>query len=86
MDGTTDIFKAKEVLGGRMCVMGDVPAVLFKLGTPRQVEACCQRLIDVVGKGGGFILGSGCEVHYDARFENIKAMFDTSKTCELSKS
>jgi len=49
-DGTTDIFKAKQMLGGHMCLMGDVPATLFKLGTPQQVESYCQRLIDVAGK------------------------------------
>ena len=26
LDGKTDIFKAKEVLGDHMCLMGDVPA------------------------------------------------------------
>lgn len=85
-DGTTDIFKAKQVLGGHMCLMGDVPATLFKLGTPQQVEAYCRRLIDVVGKGGGFILSSGCEVPHDAEFENIKAMIDIGMTYPLSKS
>ena len=58
-DGTTDIFKAKEILGDRMCLMGDVPARLLKLGTPRDIEAYCQKLIDVVGKGSGFILSAG---------------------------
>jgi uroporphyrinogen-III decarboxylase len=58
-DGTTDIFKAKEILGDRMCLMGDVPARLFKLGTPQDIEAYCQKLIDTVGRGSGFILGAG---------------------------
>jgi uroporphyrinogen-III decarboxylase len=58
-DGTTDIFKAKEILGDRMCLMGDVPARLFKLGTPRDIETYCKKLIDIVGKGGGFILAAG---------------------------
>ena len=79
-DSATDIFKAKEILGGHMCLMGDVPATLFKLGTPQQVETYCKRLIDVVGKGGGFILSSGCEVPVDAKFENLQAMIQTGKT------
>lgn len=59
LDGTTDIFKAKEILGDRMCLMGDVPARLFKLGTPQDIEAYCKKLIDTVGRGSGFILGAG---------------------------
>jgi uroporphyrinogen-III decarboxylase len=58
-DGTTNIFKAKEILGDRMCLMGDVPARLFKLGTPRDIETYCKKLIDIVGKGSGFILSAG---------------------------
>ncbi len=34
LDSVTDIFKAKQVLAGHMCLMGDVPAALLKLGTP----------------------------------------------------
>ncbi|MBM3176286.1 MAG: uroporphyrinogen-III decarboxylase [Chloroflexi bacterium] len=79
-DGTTNIFKAKEVLGDHMCLMGDVPASLLTLGTPEEVAAYCEKLIDRVGKGGGFILSTGCECPVDAKFENVKAMIDTART------
>jgi hypothetical protein len=59
LDGCTDIFEAKKILGDRMCLMGDVPARLLKLGTPQEVEQYCRKLIDTVGKGSGFILSSG---------------------------
>jgi len=73
-DGATDIFKAKEVIGDRICLMGDVPAHLLTLGSPAEVDEYCHRLIEEVGKGGGFILSSGCEVPPNARPENIMAM------------
>jgi uroporphyrinogen-III decarboxylase len=59
LDGTTDIFEAKKIIGDRMCLMDDVPARLFKLGTAREVEQYCQKLIDIVGLGSGFILSCG---------------------------
>jgi len=77
LDGTTDIFKAKELLGDHMCLMGDVPATLLKLGSPEEVDAYCERLIKEVGAGGGFILSSGCSVPIDARPENVKAMLQS---------
>jgi uroporphyrinogen-III decarboxylase len=80
LDSMTDIFKAKEVLGGHMCISGDVPASLLTLGTPEDVREYCQRLIDQVGKGGGFFLTTGCECPVDAKFENVKAMVDTAKS------
>jgi uroporphyrinogen-III decarboxylase len=80
LDSATNIFKAKEILGDHMCIMGDVPASLLTLGTPEDVETYCKKLIDEVGKGGGFILSSGCTVPYNAKFENLKAMIHTGKT------
>jgi hypothetical protein len=79
-DSTTDIFKAKEILRDHVCIMGDVSASLLSLGTLSEVVDYCKKLIDMVGKGGGFILGVGCSVPVDAKFENVKAMIDTAKT------
>ena len=75
LDGATDIFKAKEILGDHMCIMGDVPATLLKLGEPDEVDDYCKHLINEVGEGGGFILGTGCALPIDARPENVAAMF-----------
>ncbi|MBU1669474.1 MAG: hypothetical protein KKF41_14475 [Actinobacteria bacterium] len=77
LDGTSDIFKAKEVLGDRMCIMGDVPATLLKLGEPEEVHAYCRRLIEELGSDGGFILSSGCTVPIDSKPENVKAMLES---------
>jgi hypothetical protein len=59
LDSKTDIIEAKEILRDHMCIMGDVPPSLLSLGKPEEVEAYCQKLIDIVGEGGGFILGVG---------------------------
>jgi uroporphyrinogen-III decarboxylase len=80
LDGTTDIVKTKRVLGDYLCVKGDVPATLLALGSPREVEKYCKKLIDVVGEGGGFILSDGCEIPINASFENVKTLLDTAKT------
>ena len=77
LDGTSDIFKAKEVIGDRMCISGDVPANLLALGSTSEVDEYCHRLIEQVGRGGGFILASGCEVAPNAKPENVKAMMES---------
>jgi len=41
----TDIFKAKEVLGDRICLRGNVPAPLLCTGTPQQVRDYCKKLM-----------------------------------------
>ena len=53
----TDIYKAKGILGGTMCISGMMPLSLLQVGTPQGIKDYAKELIDVVGKGGGFIMG-----------------------------
>jgi uroporphyrinogen-III decarboxylase len=71
----TDIFRAKEVLGDVVCLRGNVPATILTTGTPDDVTAYCRRLIEKVGKNGGFILDGGIGIPDGARTENVLAMF-----------
>lgn len=73
-DGPTNIFLAKEVLGDRMAIMGDVPPDMLCLGSPSEVDEYCHRLIEEVGRGGGYIMASGCEVPPNAKPENVKTL------------
>jgi uroporphyrinogen-III decarboxylase len=74
----TDMFRAKEVLGDQVCLKGNVPVSLLVAGTPDEVRDHCKKLIDVVGKGGGFIMDSSTVID-DAKPENVRAMFDVTK-------
>ena len=57
----TNMKKAKEVLGDRVCILGNVPSALLVYGTPGEVEKCCRKLIEDCAEGGGFILRTECE-------------------------
>lgn len=74
LDSFSNIFKAKDILGDHMCIMGDVPATLQAHGTKDEVLSYCKKLIREVGKGGGFILSSGCSIPFNAKPENVRAM------------
>ena len=43
--------KAKETVGKVACLAGNVPLDLLCTGTPDEVKAYCQELIDVAGRG-----------------------------------
>jgi uroporphyrinogen-III decarboxylase len=73
-----DMRRAKEVLGGKACIAGNVPIALLSVGTPDQVRAYCNDLIDTVAPGGGFILGASGQTE-DVKIENVKAMVDFTK-------
>lgn len=76
LDGKTDIFRAKKILAGHMCLLGDVPPGLLTLGTVRDVNDYCRRLLTEVGPDG-FILAQGCAIPPSAKFENVQAMVDS---------
>lgn len=78
LDGATDIFKAKQILGGHSCLMGDVPAYLLAFGRKDEVMAYCKRLIQEVGRDGGFILSSGCSIPANAKPSNVKALAEAA--------
>ena len=74
----TDMVKAKEVLKDRVCIRGNVPLSVLATGTPEDVRQYCRKLIDAVGKGGGYIMDSSTGLD-DAKPENVKAMFEFTR-------
>jgi uroporphyrinogen-III decarboxylase len=75
----TDIFKAKTVLGDHICIRGNVPSSLLCTGTPQDIRDYCKKLIDVVGKGGGFIMDAANSLD-EEKPENVRAMIDFTMT------
>jgi uroporphyrinogen-III decarboxylase len=74
----TDIFRAKEILKAHCCLEGNVPSTLLSVGSKEDVIAYCKKLIDVVGKDGGYILSQRSSID-EAKPENLKAMIDFTK-------
>ena len=75
---TTDIFKAKEVIGDTMCIAGNMPVSLLQTGTPEKVKDYAKKMIDVVGKDGGFIMSTR-GVLDEANPELVKVWIDFTK-------
>jgi hypothetical protein len=74
----TDIFKAKEILKDHLCIEGNVPSSLLQIGSVQDVRDHCKKLIDVVGKGGGYILGPRSSTD-EVKPENLRAMIEFTK-------
>ncbi len=74
----TDIFRAKEILKDHICIEGNVPSTLLATGTVQDVKDLCKKLIDVIGKGGGYILSPRSSTD-EVKPENLKAMIEFTK-------
>jgi len=74
----TDMKKAKQALGDRVCLLGNVPSSMLVYGTPEEVEKCCKKLIEDCAEGGGYILGTECETPWDSKRENVIAMIEAA--------
>jgi len=75
---TTDIFRAKEILKDHLCIEGNVPSSLLQMGSVQDVKDYCKKLIDVVGKDGGYILGPRSSTD-EVKPENLKAMIEFTR-------
>ncbi len=75
---STDMVKAKAVLGDVAAIAGNVPNVMLLSGTPRDIRDYCKKLIDTAGKDGGFIMDAAVMLD-EANPENLKAMIDFTK-------
>lgn len=75
---STDIFKAKEILNGHICLRGNVPGSVLTAGSVQDVKDYCKKLIDVVGKDGGLVVCPRV-VPDMAKPENLHAMIDFTK-------
>jgi len=71
----TDIFKAKAVLGGQVCIRGNVPSSILCTGTPQDVRDYCKKLIEGVGRNGGFIMDAANSLD-EEKPENVHALID----------
>jgi len=75
----TNLLKAKEILGDTVCIRGGVPVSLLCTGSPEDVKERCKKIIDTVGKGGGFIMDGPIGIPDETKPENLKAFEETTK-------
>ena len=74
----TDMARAKQVLGDKFCIQGNVPSSLIVTGSAGDVKEYCRKLIETCGKGGGYTLTTGCGVE-NPKLENLRAMVEAAK-------
>jgi uroporphyrinogen decarboxylase len=70
IDGPSSLKKMVDVSQGKVVVIGNVATELFLMGTKEQIEEAVKECLDIAGRGGAYILSSGCGV--PGTLENVK--------------
>jgi uroporphyrinogen decarboxylase len=79
-DDCKDDVELKEKWGDKTTLCGTVsPAKYMFLGTPEDVKAECKKQIEALGKGGGYILATGCEFPPNGSLLNAIAMMEAAE-------
>lgn len=72
-----DVFQAKKQFGKDLCFFGGVSTQkLLPFGTVAQVKDSVKRLIDEIGRDGGYICAPAHGIPGDAKPENVAAMIE----------
>jgi uroporphyrinogen decarboxylase len=75
-----DPVALKRLYGNRLCFEGGVSVQrTLPFGTADEVRAEVRRLIEVLGRDGGYILGPAHAIQAGTPPENILALFDTAR-------
>jgi uroporphyrinogen decarboxylase len=81
IDQKADQRTVKAAAQGKATLLGPVdPSGVMAHGTPAEVTERAHEAIEILGAGGGFILGPGCALPASTPDENIDALIEAAKT------
>ncbi|MCL2500393.1 MAG: uroporphyrinogen decarboxylase family protein [Defluviitaleaceae bacterium] len=79
-DDCKDFAECKEKYGGKITLIGCVSPTLAVTGTDEEWVTECKKHIDTFGKGGGYMLATGCEYPSGADFNKAELMVEVART------
>jgi len=79
LDQKVDLGYAREILGEKICIIGNVSPTHLAYNSPDEIREESKNCIEKAGRNGSFILCSGCGVGIGTPPENIKAMIEVAK-------
>ncbi len=80
LESKVDLKVAREILGGKVCVAGNVsPTGVFSSGTPQEVIAEAKGCLAAWGDEGGYLLTLGCDFSKNVPLENLSALMSLKR-------
>ena len=79
-DDCANFAECKAKYGDKTTLIGCVPPTNAVVGSDEDWDRLCREQIEVMGKGGGFMLATGCEYPANAPFDRAYRMVDIART------
>lgn len=79
-DDCKDFAECKEKYGDKITLIGCVPPPMVVFSTDEEWIEKCKEQIDIMGKGDGFMLATGCEYPSGSDFHKAELMVEIAKT------
>ena len=78
---TTSLVAAKEKIGRKVCLMGNMdPVNVMQNGEAESVKKSAEECLKVAMMGGGYLLSGGGGLNEDTPYGNIKAIVEIAKS------
>jgi MtaA/CmuA family methyltransferase len=79
-DYQVDLEWAKNLIGDKITIMGNLDYNKITHSTPSQVYDDCIKHLKIAAEGGGYWLAFGCEIPRELSFENMRAIMRATRT------
>ena len=76
IDTQGDIYQALDEIGHHQCLAGGLPESAIILSTPQEIRAKVKELCEAAGGGKRLLINGGCNIPYDVKPENYRAMIE----------
>lgn len=80
-----DMEDTKKKYGDKVVLMGAIEPGYVLFTEEEELREKCKEQIDILGKGGGFVLATGCEYPAPLDFKKAHAIVDVAKTYGATK-
>ena len=75
----SDVDQVAKLLKGKFAISGGLPNDLLAFGKPDDVRAAAKRLIDTLGRDGGYIMDASAIMQDDTSAENLRVMTEFTR-------
>jgi hypothetical protein len=75
----SDVDQVAKTLKGKFAISGGMPNDLLAFGKPEDVRAAAKRLIDTLGRDGGYIMDASAIMQDDTSAENLRVMTEFTR-------